>query len=173
MIVLREANPDEYDDIAKLMLAAYAQYMPEPDAELLPEERAAWDGYAEEIVDVRSRVEFSDLIVAEEDGRILGAVTFYPPTDGPSQNHELPPEWAGFRLLAVPPEGRGRGIGRLLTEECIGRARALGATAIGLHTTHLMEVARQMYIRMGFVRVPEYDFFPMPEFTVEAYRLDL
>jgi ribosomal protein S18 acetylase RimI-like enzyme len=73
----------------------------------------------------------------------------------------------------VAPEARGRGIGRLLTEECIRRARAGGRTAVGLHTTEFMAVARSMYERMGFVRVPRYDFRPSPHVLVMAYRLDL
>jgi hypothetical protein len=44
---------------------------------------------------------------------------------------------------------------------------------LGLHTTFLTIVARDMYIKMGWTRAPEYDFFPMPDFTVEAYTLDL
>ena len=36
-----------------------------------------------------------------------------------------------------------------------------------------MELARGMYERMGFVRVPEYDFHPRPEMTVMAYKFDL
>ena len=78
-----------------------------------------------------------------------------------------------FRLLAVHPEARGRGLGRLLTEECIRRARASGRDAVGLHTTQLMNVARAMYERIGFVRVPALDFFPIPTFRVMAYRLTL
>jgi hypothetical protein len=35
-----------------------------------------------------------------------------------------------------------------------------------------MAVARGMYERMGFVRVPAYDFFPGPGVEVLAYRLD-
>jgi hypothetical protein len=36
-----------------------------------------------------------------------------------------------------------------------------------------MDVARAMYLRLGFRRVPEYDFHPAPDFTVEAFQLDL
>jgi ribosomal protein S18 acetylase RimI-like enzyme len=43
-------------------------------------------------------------------------------------------------------------------EASIERARADGATALALHTTEMMEVARAMYERMGFVRVPERDY---------------
>jgi ribosomal protein S18 acetylase RimI-like enzyme len=78
-----------------------------------------------------------------------------------------------FRLLAVHPDARGRGVGRRLTEECLGRARTRGSVAVGLHTTVLMDVARAMYERMGFVRAPEHDFYPEPRFQVMAYRLTL
>ena len=44
---------------------------------------------------------------------------------------------------------------------------------LGLHTTEKMSVARGMYERMGFVRVPEFDFHPAPQVVVMAYRLDL
>ena len=53
------------------------------------------------------------------------------------------------------------------------RCRKRGVRTIGLHTTVIMEVARGMYERMGFVRAPEYDFHPRPEVVVMAYRLDL
>ena len=65
------------------------------------------------------------------------------------------------------------GIGRLLMDECLRRSRLRAATTMGLHTTELMAVARGMYERMGFVRVPEYDFEPGPGIIVMAYRLDL
>ncbi len=37
----------------------------------------------------------------------------------------------------------------------------------------MMQVAKQMYERMGFVRAPELDFHPDPNVIVKAYRLDL
>ncbi len=164
-ITLREARPDELDLVGEVMVAAYREFMPhDPPPE--------WRAYEDEIRDVRSRLDVSTLIVAEHDRRIVGAVTYY--ADGAREPHGgWPATWAVFRLLAVHPDARGRGIGRLLTEECLRRARAAGREAVGLHTTHLMNVARAMYERMGFVRIPEHDFFPVPRFRVMAYRLTL
>jgi hypothetical protein len=34
-------------------------------------------------------------------------------------------------------------------------------------------VAKRMYEKMGFRRMPEFDFHPRPEVVVMAYRLDL
>ena len=141
--------------------AAYGEYAASMPTEL-------WEGYRADIVDVRSRLPESDLIVAEHGGRLAGTVTFYPPGQG-----AWPEEWADIRLVAVHLESRGMGVGRALTEEYISRARTLGAPTIGLHTSSIMAVAMAMYKRMGFVRIPEYDFRPAPSIVVEAFRLDL
>jgi ribosomal protein S18 acetylase RimI-like enzyme len=164
-VSLRDARPDELDAIGEMMVAAYAEFVP-------PSHPPEWRAYEAEIRDVRRRLATAALIVAADGERLAGAVTYYPDATKET-NVPWPASWAVFRLLAVHPEARGRGIGRLLTEECIRRARATGRAAVGLHTTHLMNVARAMYERMGFVRVPELDFFPMPTFRVMAYRLTL
>ena len=164
-IHIRPARPDELDEAARVMLAAYQQYEAS-----FPSGR--WDGYAADIMDVRGRLPHAELIVAEEAGRIVGAVTFYP--DGSRSAVEgWPPGWAGVRLLAVHPDARGRGVGEALMRECMARARKRGATTLGLHTTRIMAVARRMYERMGFVRAPEYDFHPAPRIVVMAYKLKL
>lgn len=172
MLVIRDARTDEIDAISQILLDAYQQYMPEATGITDPGLIEAFEGYREEIADVKSRWDVTVQIVAEDDGVLVGSVTYFRP-GGDGDNHELPRAWAGIRLLGVPPAFRGKGIGRALTDECIRRARADGAPVVGLHTTTLMDVARAMYQRMGFVRVPEYDFFPVPDFTVETYRLDL
>lgn len=171
--VVREARPDEFDAVAEFLLAAYRQYSPPRDHPDI----AAWDGYFADIANVQSRLVDSILLVLHEDGRLLGSVTYYPSGPVPDQpgatREGWPPEWAAFRLLGVHPDARGRGYGRALTEDCLRRARAEGAKAMGLHTTEFMEVARAMYERMGFERVPEHDFHPAPSVTVMAYRLEL
>ena len=162
---IRDARADELDTVAGVMVAAYEEYIP-PDAtgDVL--------AYREEIRDVRSRQAHATLIIATECDRILGAVTYFPDA-GDDTHAGWPRGWAVIRLLAVHPEARGRGIGRALTEECTRRARDAGARAVGLHTTVFMAVARAMYERMGFVRVPRFDFTPMPGVLVMAYQLTL
>ena len=77
-------------------------------------------------------------------------------------------------MLGVLPSERGNAVGRALTEETIRRTReAAGAPAMGLHTTSLMAQARDMYERMGFVRIPDNDFRESPELLITAYRLEL
>jgi ribosomal protein S18 acetylase RimI-like enzyme len=163
-MVIRDARPEELDKIAFLMREAYLEYK-----DYFPQE--GWEDYCQNIMDVRSRLGVSQLIVAEREGNLVGAVTLY--LDGSLSDESWPAEWAGIRLLAVPPAYRGLRIGRALMDECVRRCRARNIRTIGLHTSVIMAVARGMYERMGFVRVPEYDFHPRPETTVMAYRLDL
>jgi ribosomal protein S18 acetylase RimI-like enzyme len=164
-LIIRNARSDELDEVSLLLKNAYQQY----ENFIRPE---AWKSYLEDIMDVRSRLGESDLIVAELNHRLVGSVTLY--LDGSHSFPEAWPRgWAVVRLLAVRPEYRSQGIGRALMEECIRRCRQAKVAAIGLHTTEVMDIARQMYERMGFVRMPESDFYPAPGVTVMAYRLQL
>jgi GNAT superfamily N-acetyltransferase len=161
-IKLRDTRPDELEEVSQLLVASYQQYQ----KSMSPER---WDWYRNDMMDVRGRMMDSNLIVAEVENRIVGTVTLY----SQGSNQGWPKGWASVRLLAVHPDYRGHGIGHALMEECIRRCRRLGIKTIGLHTTDFMEVARAMYERMGFKRVPEFDFHPDPNRVVCAYRLDL
>jgi ribosomal protein S18 acetylase RimI-like enzyme len=167
-VLIRDAREDELGAVSALMQAAYVPYFEDVPAE----QHDVIDGYLQDIGDVWSRLGDAELIVAEDDGRPVGAVTFFP--DGTrAENGGWPHGWAGIRLLAVVPQARRRGIGRALTEECLRRARVKGVPAVGLHTTDFMAVAKGMYERMGFERVPEHDFHPDSGTHVIAYRLPL
>ena len=162
---LRDAGPEELDEVSELIRDAYLEYQAH-----FPPER--WEGYVRDMMDVRSRLGVADLIVAEVAGRLLGAVTFYPEASH-SDRERWPVGWAGVRLLAVLPDARGLGIGKALMDECLRRCRQRAVPTLGLHTTEPMNVARGMYERMGFVRTPEYDFHVGQGLVVMAYRLDL
>ena len=151
-VTIRVATPDDFEAASAVNRAAYAEY-----AAFMEPERI--DRYLNNAGDVWSRQDAGDLLVAELNGEIVGSLTYYAP--GPrSAAQRWPSEWAGLRLLAVAPSARGLGIGRLLMEASIERARSDGAPVIALHTTEMMEIARAMYERMGFVRAPEYDWVP-------------
>jgi GNAT superfamily N-acetyltransferase len=163
-IKIREARANEMADIARLIRDAYQQY-----ERLLSEE--AWRFYRSAMSEA-GKLDHCELIVAELNGRLAGTVTLYPKTP-PSAREEWPRDWAGMRLLAVGPDFRGFGIGRALVVECIQRCRRCGAKTIALHTTAEMAVARRLYERAGFTRVFEYDFQPLTDVRVLAYKLDL
>ena len=64
-------------------------------------------------------------------------------------------------------------MGRALMDECIRRARDSGAQMLTLHTTDMMQVAMHLYECMGFTRLPEFDFNPVPDVLIKGYRLNL
>src|SRR4051794_33772257 len=94
-----------------------------------------------------------EIIVAEDDGRIVGAVAYIGPQAAKPAFFE--PAWPVIRMLVVDPAARGKSIGRQLTEECFRRAERDQAAVVALHTTPIMTVALPMYLRMGFARVRE------------------
>jgi GNAT superfamily N-acetyltransferase len=92
-----------------------------------------------------------------------------------------PSGWAGLRALGVDPTVRGLGIGHVLMQVCLDRARAAGAAVLCLHTAEFMTTAAAMYQAMGFRRVPSFDFDAARHLRLRgaqpirivAYRLDL
>lgn len=52
--------------------------------------------------------------------------------------------------VVVDQQARGRGIGELLTNAAIERARTAGAKAVGLTSRPAREAANRLYLRLGF-----------------------
>lgn len=167
---VRDARHDEIPAIAEVLDAAYAEFSPTGDAD--PEFRAEFSRYREHIRDVAHRFDLSSQIVAERDGKLAASVTYCAPGGWYDDDFRWDePSWAAIRLLGVHPSARGLGLGKLLAQECVRRARDDGATAVALHSTPPMVIARAMYERMGFERVPQYDVPITPDFVVVAYLL--
>jgi len=162
-VVVRPIRPDEYEHLGELTLAAYLEVEGvEGDEE-----------YVDELRDVAGRAEKVPVLVAidERTGELLGGVA-YVPGPGPLAEMERADE-AGFRMLAVSPAAQGRGIGRLLVEACIDRARAAGKRRIVLLTLPTMYAAHRLYGKLGFERDPEHDWEYAPGHLLLAYALDL
>jgi GNAT superfamily N-acetyltransferase len=161
-IVVRPVEPSEYEAVGDVTVLAYTTI-----AGFSPGER-----YQTELRDVAGRVETAEVIVAaDEEGRILGGVTFVPGF-GPLAEFDGADE-SGMRMLAVDPDAQGRGIGRLLAEACIERARATGRSRLVLHTTGAMEGAHRLYRGLGFARTPELDVRTQGGMLLEAYVYEL
>lgn len=166
---IRTATEADRDAIQDISIAAYSQY-----AQVMPQ--YAWDSYKENILEATANVgRPAEQIVAEMDGDIVGSVLIFPAGSvmGEADNEVFRRNWPEIRLLAVAPSARGKGIGAALTQECIRRARESGVSTITLHTLDMMPDAMRMYEKLGFVRMPELDFYPEPEVVVKGYRYDL
>ena len=165
-VAVRDARADERAAVRDLTLRAYAEYA----TAMAP---AAWTALERAVHAALDGDAPAERIVAERDGRLVGSVMLFPPAVEAYGADGARVAWPELRLLAVAPEGRGAGVGEALVRECARRARAAGATALGLHTSASMTTARRMYERMGFVRAPEHDFRPDGAEQVEALRLPL
>jgi len=110
-----------------------------------------------------------ELLVAESDGVIVGAVGYLPP--GRSKDAVFRPDWAVLRMMAVHPAHRGHGIARALAEECAQRARRDGAASLALYTSPAMKTAVALYVRMGFQRRNE--IAPVIGMPAVVYELPL
>jgi ribosomal protein S18 acetylase RimI-like enzyme len=77
---------------------------------------------------------------------------------------------AEFRMLAVDPTAQRRGVGRLLVGECQRRATAAGCAAVVLCYRDFVSSAYRLYTAMGFERVPERDWEPVPGVRLLSMR---
>lgn len=163
-ITVRLANESEYDEVGAITVRAYESV---PGA--LEEGR---DIYRSVLGDVATRARSADILVAvDETGAILGGVTYV--GDNASDMSEWDePNVGGFRMLAVAPQAQGRGVGRLLTEACIERARSTSREAVLLHTIKEFVAAQHIYASLGFQRDESLDH-DLGYVYLMGYRLPL
>ncbi|MFD6564300.1 GNAT family N-acetyltransferase [Micromonospora profundi] len=161
---VRPAEASDFPAVARLTVAAY-----EADGQLKGEH-----GYGEVLADVATRADSGEVLVAvdEATGAVLGSVTFVLP--GTRFAELAGPGEAEFRMLAVDPAAQGRGVGAVLAQACVDRAAELGCTAVLICVRAGMAApAHRLYERLGFVRVPEKDWSPLPGVDLLGLRLDL
>lgn len=159
---VRRARDEELARVGELTVAAYVA-----DSLIRPD-----DPYAGQLRAADQRSAEADLVVAVgPSGELLGTVTFA--LAGSPWAEVSHPGEAEFRMLAVAPEARGRGVGSTLVQWCVDRAREQGCTALALCSLPAMRTAHRIYERMGFVRAPERDWQPMADIRLIGYVLDL
>ncbi len=170
-VAVRLVRPEELPEVGRLTSEAYIS-----DGFIDPGDR-----YVAELVDAARRAREAEVWVAVEalasDGPegptagslVLGSVTFCPlgsPYREIARDHE-----GEFRMLAVSAVARGRGVGRALVELCVARSRELGYAGVRMSSMDRMASAHRVYERLGFLRVPEEDWSPVPGVTLLAYTL--
>lgn len=170
-LTVRDATAEEYPEVAALTVAAYQEY-----AEELGEGR--WGHYRDDLSDVARRAERGAIVVAEAGGRLVGAVSYYPPVPDRTGEESAwvwwPPGYGYVRALAVHPDARGQGVGPALTLACVERTRTAGGGGVALNTVAMMKVAQRMYARLGFHRIPGPEEDPAVDdgWGLLSYQLD-
>lgn len=161
-ITVRVARPAEYEVVGELSVQAYV------GGGVVPPDH----GYLPHLRDVAGRAAGAELLVAVDgDDVVLGTVTVARPGTSSAQiarDGELE-----FRMLATASAARGRGIGELLTRAVFDRARELGLRRVVLCVADDNPKAIRLYQRLGFERLPERDWGPVPDVWLLGMGIDV
>lgn len=162
--VVREAKPIELATVGRLTELAYRV-----DGHLHDE-----TDYAAALRDAATRAAQAELLVAadSDSGAVLGTVT-YCPLGSPLRELAVSADQSEFRMLAVDPAARARGVGRALVLSCIDRARREGAHELVICSMPSMSSAHRLYGSVGFARAPDLDWRPAPAVLLQGFRLSL
>ena len=154
LMEVREATPDEHAEAGRVTSEAYREFVGSGDED--------WERYLQRIADVADRADQTTIIVAVEDGRVLGSLTLELDgrvrDEGEEDQRPLEPEEAHIRMLGVDPAARARGVARALMAASETRARAAGKTFMTLNTTQRMRAAQAMYEGLGYERAEDIVF---------------
>ena len=159
-LTVEAARPEDYDRIAELTVGVYV------------DGRLASEGYTPQLADVAGRASRAELLVVRDgQDRIVGSVALV--LSGDFGEVTASDEEAAFRMLVVDPAAQGRGVGEALVTACLERARAAGKRRMVISTDPRMRSAHRLYERLGFTRLPERDWSPMPGTDLLVYSREL
>jgi GNAT superfamily N-acetyltransferase len=169
-VTIRNATPNEFEALGKLLVSVYSQLEGFPNESEQPE----YYQMLYNIGDWTRRPHTELLVAVSDDGKLLGGLVYFGDMQyyGSGGTATSEKNAAGFRLLAVDPVARGKGIGKLLTNECIGKALDANLSQVIIHSTKAMQTAWNMYESMGFKRSEDLDFV-QGTLSVYGFRLDL
>ena len=136
---LRPITPNDDAAVARLIRAVLAEFEPSPPEREDPRIDAMSGKYAD------AEAQF---LVVEVDGRVVGCGGFAPLRGAPAEDRVCE-----LQKMLFAPELRGRGVGRQLLEELLGRMRAAGYRTCYLETRSNMTRAQTLYESFGFVEL--------------------
>ena len=167
-IIVRNAKPHEFEALGKLLVRVYSALEGFPKESEQPQ----YYQLLYNIGEWTKKPSTELLIAVSPNGELLGGLVYfgnmkYYGSGGTATSEK---NAAGFRLLGVDPSARGKGIGKLLTNECIRKAREAKLSQVIIHSTKAMQTAWKMYEGMGFRRSEDLDFM-QGELPVYGFRL--
>jgi putative acetyltransferase len=150
---LRLANNKDCESVARLVYGVLIEYglKPDPgctDTDLRDIESSYFDRGG------------TFYVLEEEDGSVIGAYGLYPMDERTCE----------LRKMYLDKAHRGKGLGKLLLEDGLSKARQLGFERMILETASVLKEAIALYKSYGFV---EYDPTHMSSRCDQAYQLEL
>lgn len=116
------------------------------EIDVLTDDRITEPEVAAEIADDRTRI-----LVAEQDGRIVGCASLY----------RKSPERAYYGMFAVDPAAQGQGLGRsVLAEAERVAATEWGASELEISVVEVRTGLREYYERRGFAHTGDRELIP-------------
>jgi GNAT superfamily N-acetyltransferase len=167
---VRNATPDEFSKVGALMVRVYSQLTGFPKES----EQPNYYKMLANVGELTNKPETELLVAVSPDNTIAGAVVYFGDIQyyGSGGIATSEKNTAGFRLLAVSDAARGQGIGKLLTNTCILKAKEKRCRQMIIHTTAAMQNAWRMYEGLGFKRSEDLDFM-QGTLAVFGFRLPL
>jgi ribosomal protein S18 acetylase RimI-like enzyme len=155
-IQLRPAVPADAAALAGLATDAFVAafghlYRPEDLAAFLAENRTP-ETYRGHLRDSGTRI-----AVAESDGALAGYALIHWPSEFGSKSDASRP--LALHQLYCAPQDTGRGIGAALMKWALGQAGELGCDAVQLSVFSENYGAQRFYVRYGFVKIADMDFW--------------
>lgn len=150
---LRPADNRDCEDIARLVFDVLKEY----DLKLAP---ASTDADIKDIESSYFKRGGAFLVLVEKDGSIIGAYGLYP----------IEKHTCELRKMYLHKAYRGKGVGKLLLEDALSRARQLGFKKMVLETASVLKEAIALYKSYGFA---EYQPNHLSSRCDQAYLLEL
>ncbi len=154
------ARAEEFERVGQLTADAYAA------------DGLASGAYVDELRDASARAEAGFLLVARDrsSGNLLGTASLFTWRAAARWSQGAQTGDAVLRMLAVAPDARRRGVGRLLVRESLRRSADLGCRRLVLVSSTAMAAAHALYEQLGFIRDPARDRSPQTGVELLAYQ---
>lgn len=169
-LVIRDARPDEFAAVGRLLVEVYAGLAGFPT----PAEQPQYYELLANVGRFTQRRHTRLLLAVTPQGELVGCIVYFGDMAhyGSGGVATSLKNASGIRLLAVDPRRRKLGAGRALTLECIELARKARHAEVILHTTQAMQIAWRLYESVGFARSEDLDFLQQG-LPVSGFRLRL
>lgn len=156
-MTIRLAVPSDYPTVSDLTLEAYLPALKHGED----------DPYRATLADAAGRAEAAELLVATRDGRTVGTIALCRP--GSEYAEIAHADELEVRMLAIDPSVQRAGIGSALMQHVHDTAAAEGYAGVVLSVIDTNERAAAFYHSLGYARVPERDWEPVPDVFLQVW----